>query len=141
MVCARRSQQCGAGVPHLKHASMLLLLGAAKPVAPSTYALYLSFLAMRCWSPPYKARINVVVARYRKPVSSFDLCFVLVLQSMYRRSYAVVWFLVREPVTLSVACFEASSAAYQVRINIVVARCCRVGSPFDLCFVFVLRSP
>lgn len=47
--------------------------------------------------------------------------------------------LIREPVTLSVAGFEAFSAAYQAHINVVVARHCEVGSFFDLCFVLVLQ--
>jgi len=47
--------------------------------------------------------------------------------------------LIREPVTLSVASFEAFSAAYQAHINVVVAMQCEVGSFFDLCFVLVLQ--
>ena len=86
-------RRCGAGVSSTKHASISSLLGAARPVAPLTCALCLSFSAMRCWGAPYKARINVVIARRRKAVSSFDLCFALVLWSMCWKSFAVVWSL------------------------------------------------
>jgi hypothetical protein len=52
-----------------------------------------SSLVMLRWSPPDEARINVVVARRRKAVSSFDLCFALVLWSMCWKSFTVVWSL------------------------------------------------